>query len=236
MAKKNKNKNKETAIEDYYELKVDKINELVAALTEEDPVFEDEVDFGMNANMGVNDPKNVKRSGKEKQFDPYKTDFLSKVPVWIKAMFVKWWFAGMVCWFFMFGIGQSGLDAVALIGLVLGIVVDILVNPIFRYMETDRKEYNAYMMFPFPFKAIWTFFANVCYYMVVMIGVNYCYLGINLLINEISSSLEHFVAVEPLLFGILAFIVDMIFIGVKDGAVALVRHAKNKNKEKALNV
>lgn len=236
MAKKDK-KIKETTIENYYDLKVDKMDELVAALKDEEHVFEDEVDFGMNSNMGVNDPKNLKRSGKEKQFDPYKTDFLGKVPVWIKALFVKFWFAGMVCFFIMWGIGLTDLDAILLVGIVMGVVVDILVNPLFRYMETDKHEYNIYIMFPFPFKAIWTFFANIFYYLLIVIAVNYCYFGLNQLINIIKSTQDqYYVGVEPLLFGAFCVLVDMIFIGIKDAVVALVRRTKNNKKENAINV
>lgn len=233
MAKK---KTQETTIEDYYDLKVDKIDELVAALKDDGEFSDETIDYGMNANMGVDDPKNYKRNGKEKQFDPYKTDFLAKVPVWVKALFVKFWFAGMVCFFFMFGIGIENEDGILLVGVVLGIVVDVFVNPMLRYMETEKHEYDNYMMFPFPFKAIWTFFANIFYYLIVVVGVNACYLGINELINYIRSTPDYIpVAVEPLLFGMLAFIVDMIFIGIKDGVVALVRHLKKSKKEKTLN-
>lgn len=237
MAKKKK-KLTETTIEDYYDLKVDKVDELVAALTDDGTLDSDEeIDYGMNTNMGVYDPQNVKSSGKQKQFDPYKTDFLAKVPAWLKAIFVKFWFAGMVCFFFMFGIGLQDLDAVVLIGIVLGVVVDVLVNPLFRFMETDRHEYNAYMMFPFPFKAIWTFFANVFYYLIISICINYCYFGVNELLNVIKGTADtYYLGVEPLSFGLFAVTVDMIFIGLKDGIVCLVRHIKKGKKENALNV
>lgn len=234
MAKKKKEK--ESTIENYYDLKVDKMDELVAALKSGDDFSDEEIDYGMNTNMGVYDPKNVKSSGKQKQFDPYKTDFLSKVPTWLKALFVKFWFAGMVCFFFMFGIGMQDIDAVLLIGIVLGLVVDILVNPLFRFMETDRHEYNVYIMFPFPFKAIWTFFANIFYYCIIAIGVNYCYFGVNEIMNAIKGTQElYYLGVEPVSFGLFTVAIDMIFIGIKDGVVALVRHTK-KEKENVLNV
>ena len=63
-------------------------------------------------------------------------------------------------------------------------------------------------------------------YIVVFAGVNLCYLGINELIT--------FTAVEPLLFGVFAVAVDMVFIGIKDLIVFLVKRAKRK--EKTLNV
>ncbi|MDE5728627.1 MAG: hypothetical protein K2I20_00430 [Clostridia bacterium] len=230
MAKKNK-KIRETTIENYYDLKVDKVDELVAALKDDGGASDEEISFDIFDCTGVDDPKNVTRGGKQKKFDPYKTDFLGKVPACIKALFVKWWFAGMVCFFFMWGIGLDGLDAMVLLGAVLGIVVDALVNPLLRYMETDKREYNAYMMFPFPFKAFWTFFTNIIYYVLIMVCVNYCYLGLNELINFISGNTDAFhiaVGVEPLLFGTFCVLADMVFIGIKDLIVWLVKRGKKE--------
>ena len=237
MSRKKRKQAPETTIENYYDLRIDKVNELVAALKDEDAEFEDEVNYGINTNTGINDPKNIKRSGKEKQFDPYKTDFLAKIPVWIKAFFVKFWFAGAVAYFVTWGIGLGNtLDSLVLTGAVLGLVVDVLVNPLFRYMETDRKEYNAYMMFPFPFKQFWTFFTNILYYIVVLIFVNYCYFGMNEFINYVKGTSDVIaVGVEPLLFGAFCVVADMIFIGIKDGIVALIRHLKKKKKEGMAN-
>ena len=234
MAKKKKNKAPETTIEDFYDLRIDKVDELVAALKGEE--FEDEVNYEMNENMGVNDPKNVTRFGKQKKFDPYKTDFLGKVPAWIKAIFAKFWFAGAVCFFIMWGIGLHDEDAVLIMGIITGIIVDVLVNPLLRYMETKPKEYNAYMMFPFPFKQFWTFFTNILYYIIVLFFVNLCYLGVNELINLIKGTQAlYYLGVEPLMFGAFTVIVDMVFIGIKDGIVALIRRLKKKKNEEIAN-
>lgn len=227
MSKK-KNKSPETTIENYYDLKVDKVDELVAALKDEDYDFGGEVDYSINANMGVDDPKNLTKFGKEKQFDPYKTDFLGKIPTWVKAVFIKFWFAGVVCYFILMAFMSDPLDATFLAGLFMGLVTDIFVNPIYRFMESDKKEYNPYMMFPFPFKSYWTLFANILYYMLV-----------GYIIAVIVTALvtyTPYIGAEPLSFGLIATVVDMAFIGIKDGVVALVRSIKNKNKEKALNV
>lgn len=233
MSKKNK-KIRETTIENYYDLRVEKVDELVAALKDEEFEFPDTVSMGINDCTGIDDPKNTKR-GKQKQFDPYKTDFLGKIPAWIKAIFIKWWFAGAVCYFVMWGIQiKDPLDQAVLCGGVLGLIVDILVNPLFRYLETDRKEYNAYMMFPFPFKAFWTFFTNIIYYIIVLAGVNGLYVLLNYIIISASGAESALGGVEPLLFGVFAVIVDMAMIGIKDAIVYLVK--RNGKKEKVADV
>ncbi len=228
MAKKNKNF-RETTIENFYDLKIDKIDELVAALKDEN--FNGAEDISMNISdcTGVDDPKNVTRGGKQKQFDPYKTDFLGRIPAWVKAVFVKWWFAGAVCYFIMFGLnGMNALDQMVLLGAVLGLVADVLVNPLFRFMETDKKEYNYFMMFPFPFKAFWTFFANILYYIAVVVIVMFIYAGITNLVIHLTGTPGAWTGVEPLLFGLYTLIADMALIGIKDLIVWLVKKRVKK--------
>lgn len=241
MSKKKK-QNKETSIENYYDLKVEEMDELVAALKGETPANSSEgLSFKISDCTGQTDvvgEENRKKAAKEgeKEFDPYKVDKLSKIPVWLKAIFIKFWFAGCVCYFIMMGLNLMGFDATVVIGIVLGLIVDILVNPCFRLMQSDSKEYDNYMMFPFPFKAYWTLIANMIYYVVVLILVNYCYYGLNALFNTLwGTSGELYVAVEPLLMGLLVLIFDMAFIGIKDLIVHLVRRRK-KDKEEEKSV
>ena len=217
MAKKKKIK--ETTIEDFYDLKIDKVDELVAALKGDDTSGYGEV------SMKISDCTGTDGKGTEKKFNPYRTDFLSKIPVFLKAFFVKWWFAGRVCFFVNMGLGtviSAAADLMLLDGIVLGLVADVLINPLMHFMETDRREYNAYMMFPFPFKAYWTFFTNVLYYVFVAVVVNFVYL----FINEFMFSLH----IEPMSWALIVLLVDMAFIGIKDLVVWLV-----KNRKKAVN-
>lgn len=229
MAKKKKIQ--ETTIENYYDLKVDKIDELVAALKDETPPEKsNDLSMFISDCTGLDEPSNYTRTGKKKEFDPYKVDFLGKIPTWIKAIFVKWWFAGMVCYFIMWGIGLASLDGIVVSGAVLGIVTELLVNPLFRFMERGNREYDPYMMFPFPFKAYWTFFTNILYYILVAALVNGIYYGVNEMINAING-VENAIpfGVEPLLFGTFCVAADMALIGVKDLIVYLVKRRKKSD-------
>ena len=216
MAKKKKIK--ETTIEDFYDLKVDKVDELVAVLKGEDT--SEYGDVSMNISEIVGDGKNS-----SKQFDPYRHDFLSRIPIWLKAFFIKWWFAGVVCLFINMGLGifVPEEDWLFLDGVFLGLMTDLFVNPIFRFMETDRREYNAYMMFPFPIKAYWTFFTNILYYF----GVAFIIGAMITFINENMFSYS----IEPLSWALMVLCVDMIFIGIKDLVVHLVKKSKKKEPE-----
>ena len=219
MAKKKKIK--ETTIEDFYDLKVEKVDELVAALKGEDTSSYGEV------SMKISDCTGDDGRGSNKEFNPYRTDFLSRIPTFLKALFIKWWFAGVVCFFVNMGLGIyiAPMDLVILDGIVLGLVVEVLVNTLFRFMESDKREYNDYMMFPFPFKAYWTFFTNVLYYVVIAVITNFVYL----FINEFMFSFN----VEPLSWALIVLVIDMIFIGIKDLVVHLVGKRK---REDAFNV
>lgn len=228
---KKKKHDKESTIENYYDLKIDKVDELVSALKGETDEEAEPVTTNIAEITG--EEIKAKPGSKKGEFDPYKNDFLSKIPVWLKALFIKFWFAGCVCYFVLMGLGtyiSDELDKLVLAGVVLGLVTDLMVNPIYRFLETDRKEYNNYMMFPFPFKAFWTFFTNIIYYIVVALVVLGMYSGMNMLINLISGAPENYVslAVEPLLYGAFCVIADMALIGIKDLIVYLVKRAKAK--------
>lgn len=229
MSKKKKKVQREV-LENYYDLKVDKVDELVAALKGEE--LEDLPELSMNISdcTGINDPQNVKRGGKQRQFDPYKTDFFGKIPVWVKALFIKWWFFGLVCYFIMMGLLNvtDNLDKLVLTGIATGIVVEIFVNPIFRYMEVEN-EYKPYVMFPFPIKAFWTFFTNILYYCLVVFGTSWVFTLIAEGLKLINP--DSLFAIEPLLFGVVTLTVDMAFIGIKDLAVYLI---KKYNKKKVV--
>lgn len=247
MSRKKKKENKETTIENYYDLRVDKVDELVEILqssSKDDKLSEDApslIDTPISTSIaectGEDTPDTRKRNGKEKHFDPYKIDKFSRIPVWLKALFIKWWFAGCVCYFVMMGLSLYFVadDLFLLSGAILGLLVDFIVNPIFRMLESDKKEYNNYMMFPFPVKAFWTLFTNVIYYIIIMYGVTYMYVGIEELIKLITGVQGDIinVGVEPLLFGTFCVAIDMAFIGIKDGIVYGVKKAKRKKAEAA---
>ncbi len=228
--KKYKQPPKETTIENFYDLKTKEMDELVAALKGETP--EDAPLPSTNiAEVTAEKPEEGAAKSKKKksaEFDPYKRDKFSRwLPFWLKALLIKFWFFGLVCYFVLMGLGTyitNSLDLFVVCGLVTGVVVDCFVNPIFRMMESDRKEYNYFMMFPFPFKKVWTFFANLAYYLVVMSCLG--------LLFGLLFEVVEFSGVEPLGFGLACLVVDMALIGIKDLIVFLVKRAVRKSREK----
>lgn len=240
MANKNKKNDRpprETTIEDFYDLKTKEMDELVAAL-KGDGKTDDSAEPLPSMNIAEVTGEITKDNKKgKKKFDPYKRDKLSRIPYWIRALFIKFWFFGAVCYFALMGLGTlftsedgsirllQDVQLYILCGAIMGVFVDCFVNPIFRMMESDEREYDNFMMFPFPFKQFWTFFANIVYYLIVTLCVGCIYWFIDLYIAR-------FTGVEPLLFGVFCLIVDMAFIGVKDLVVFLIRRAMRARSEK----
>ncbi len=161
-------------------------------------------------------PKTTTDPGKK-----YKSQgFIDKIPSPIKALFIKFWFNGAVCFFIFWGLGllvPSFWDMAFIIAVVLGMVNDLLVNNAFHFFAVTPGSNDKWMMFPK--RKFWTFFANIIYSFVVLAFV----ITIYGLINQVVT-----LGVEPIFFGLLYMGVDMMFVGMKNLAVKIITDAKKK--------
>ena len=176
---KNKNKKFSEPEKDYYKLNTDAVERLA------------------NADKG-NVPK-----VSDKELSRYSGSILNRIPIWAKALFIKFWFAGAVCFFFYWGLSpylSSWLDQVVVLGLGMGVVTDLLTNNVLRFISSADKEYYPYMMFET--NKYWTFIANIIYAAIILFIVINIYRLLHM-------------NVEPILFGILYTAVDMLFIKAK---------------------
>ena len=199
MAKNNNNSSRNTEKDkDYYKLNTQAVDRLVKS------------------------DKNVPRSDNKLQ-DPakqYRTVFLDRIPAPVKALFIKFWFNGAICYFICWGLGMvvsNYLDMIFVLATVLGMVTDILVNNALRFVETLPGENDKWMMFTK--KKYWTFIANIFYAFIVLFCVIWLY--------EIVK-----IGVEPILFGLFYMLFDLLFIGMKNLMKTIINDAKNKvNKQ-----
>lgn len=211
MSKKDENKQKKSPAPSHYKLNTDAVDRLVNA-------------------------KNKDYSKSEK--DPGKKyrsrGFLDKIPDPVKAIFIKFWFNGAVCFFIFWGLGMylwDPLDMSVVLAVVLGMVNDLLVNNTFHFFEITPGSNNKWMMFPK--KKFWTFFANIAYSFVVLLFVIWSYNIINIIrLQILGENAQGVFGVEPILFGIFYVAFDMLFIGMKNLAIRIVSDAKEKTKEK----
>ena len=159
--------------------------------------------------------------------------FIDKIPDWIKALFIKFWFNGAVCFFIFWGLGMLifGLDMIVVMGIVLGMVNDLLVNNVFHFFAITPGSNNKWMMFPK--RKLWTFFANIGYSTFILFIVVWIYSIINIAYNAIMGTTNQIgLGVEPVFFGLLYMSVDMLFVGMKNLFIKIVQDAKEKANTK----
>ena len=205
--KKNKTVEVEEKIENYYDLKTEAVQRLLNAEKKEYP-------------------KTNKDPGRA-----YRSSFIDKIPSWILALFVKFWFSGAVCYFIFWGLGLyigNMEDMIVILAIVLGMVTDLGVNNVFRFFETYKGQNTKWMMFPQ--KGWWTFILNIPYALVVLLGVMWFYQVLNAGLNMMNGSEGiMYVGVEPLLFGLSYMAIDVLLIFIKNTLIGIIADAKNKN-------
>lgn len=154
---------------------------------------------------------------------------LDKIPAWIKGLFVKWWFIGAFCFFFLWGLGNYvsvGLDQIFVLGLATGVLTDLLTNNFLRLLETYEGEYDNYMLITAR-KKFWTLFVNIVYGFVCTYIVVSIYNGINIAIinakglDPAKDALP--LGVGPILYGLFYLIIDMSFIGFRNLGIKIFR-------------
>ena len=209
MAKKNKNTPRNPEKEkDYYKLNTEAVDRLVNAGKKEAPKSKE-----------FKDPAKQYRSG-----------FLDRIPAPIKALFIKFWFNGAICYFIFWGLAMTimnSLDMIFVMAIVLGMVTDILVNNALRFVETIPGENNKWMMFPQ--KKYWTFIANILYAFVVLFSVVWLYETINGVANSILGTYGIvYLGVEPIMFGLFYMLFDLLFVGIKALIKSIINDAKDK--------
>ena len=198
-----KGQNEKPAAENYYDLKTDAVNRLVNA----------------DSAPEVSDAEIRK----------YKSRGKINVPTWLKVVFVKFWFSGAICYFFLWGLGTyiSGLDLMFVLAVGLGMSMDLMVNNLLHYFEPERGAYDRWMMIPF--RKFWSIFLNVIYAGVLLYCIIWAYNVINtFLVGSIETAQTVAVPVEPILFGLMYMGFDMLFITVRNTIVKVFRDANAK--------
>ena len=151
------------------------------------------------------------------------------LPGWLKMIAIKAWFAGAVCFFILWGLGNylGGLDMLVVCAVALGMVMDLLTNNCLRFLEETPGENDRWMMIP-P-KGVRSFVLNILYACVITACVFVFYNAVNYLILVITGVEDKVpLGVEPLLFGLLCMGFDMLLIGIKRLCVSIFRDAAAK--------
>ena len=151
-----------------------------------------------------------------------------RVADWVKLLFIKAWFAGAVCFFFLWGLGgylADQLDLLFVTGFALGVVTDLLTNPMLRFFERTPGDHSRWMMFPK--KGFVTLPLNILYGYVILALVVAVYTAINTAAVRFTGDPERVVlGVEPILFGVFCLGVDLLLLQVKRLLVRAKKPAK----------
>lgn len=162
----------------------------------------------------------------KEELERYKGKKKFKIPAPVKILFLKAWFAGAVCFFFLWGLGINNLlDMLFVLGVATGLVTDLLVNNVIRFLEAFPGEHDEWMLFPK--KGMVSFFLNLIYGFVIAFCVYLLYSLINFAIMSITGNTETLpLGVEPVLFGIFCMGIDMMFVGIKRLIIDIIEDAK----------
>ena len=209
MGKRKKKDSEQPEIErqsDYYKLNTKAVNDLVTADESNSPEVSQE------------------------ELNRYRSGPRLQVADWVKLLFIKGWFAGAVCYFFIWGLGGAVADLWDLLfvtGFALGTVTDLLTNPVLRFFEKTPGGHSRWMMFPR--KGFITLPLNIVYGYVVLIFVFMIYSAINTVAARITGNWEIVaLGVEPVMFGIFCLGVDLLLLQMKHLLVRIVRDAVKK--------
>ncbi len=200
--KKGKQGKPDKSAAEYYQLKTKAVDELV------------------NANV-TNTPEVP-----EKELKKYRHKSLLNLRDGVKYFLLKAWFAGVVCWFCMIGLGTYGiatLDMMLIMGIATGLLWDLPVN-IFIRMKAEKKEFGKYMMFPGT--GVLAGLLNVVYGIVLVFLVSQVYALAGRVLFRMGS--ETILSVEPILYGLFTAAWDWLALQFKKLGGSILADAKRK--------
>lgn len=183
---------------EYYDLHTEAVDSLVSATKENTPRYS-------QAEL------EKYRSGKGKKL---------RLPEALKAVLIKAWFYGAVCFFVFMGLGlyvPGQIDLLFIAGIVLGMVTDLLINRFLRFTEKLPGGMAQWMMVTR--RGATGLFLNILYGFLLLALTVTGYALLSMLLGIT-------VGVEPLLFGAMTMGADMLCIAVKRTLMKIVADAR----------
>ena len=190
--------------EDLYRIKAEAVEDLVNANKENTPSYSEE------------------------ELKKYRSKSRLNINPVFKALFIKFWFSGVVCYFFIWGLGMyipSNLDLYFVTAIGMGFVKDILENNLYRFVANPEGSNDRWMMFPK--KSYMSLVFNVLYAILVTGCVYFTYQGINFVGTSGNNDRVVF-GVETIFFGIFYMGFELLFLWMKHMAVRIIADAKKK--------
>ena len=167
----------------------------------------------------------------EEELSKYRSGPRIKLADGVKILILKFWFAGAVCFFFIWGLSgymADMLDTLFVTAIAMGIVTDVLTNNAIRFFETTPGSNDRYIMVTL--RGYFSFFLNILYAFVVLFFVYSIYAVINFTLIRITGNADTVpLGVGPILFGLFYLGVDQLLIKCKHVLTDIVRKAQKVN-------
>ena len=166
----------------------------------------------------------------EEELLKYRSGPKIRLSDWVKAILIKMWFAGSVCFFIFWGLSSyigARLDLLFVFALALGVVTDVLTNNILRYYAKTVGGNDRWMMFPQ--KGYITFPLNILYAMILLFCVDMFYTLLNISLSAIGNG-GLTIGVGPILFGVVYTAFDLLFITIKRTLRQIIEDAMRNAK------
>jgi|LAHS01.1.fsa_nt_gb hypothetical protein len=185
-------------------------------------------------------PQDAKEEGvysSANEKDANRVKWYQKIPYWIKAVLVKYWFFGLEFYLVEMGIGSLLQDSsyayllMLILGFASGVFTEVFVDNILDVFENKPGQSKAYILFKSP--KLYSLFINVAY------GIGWGFVSMLLfgliqnamLVNASEESITSFGMASPLLFALLGFAVDGVIVSLKDLGVLLYHKAVHEEEE-----
>lgn len=164
----------------------------------------------------------------KEELEKYKPKRGLRLPNTLKLLLIKTWFYGAICFFFLWGLGTyvgSSLDMLFVTGAAIGMVTDLMVNPILRFMEKYPGQNDKWMLVTK--KGMIGLGLNMLCGFILLFCVYNLYTSINSLIVTITGATNTVpLGVEPIGFGLFCLGFDALFIGIKRMFLRIINDAK----------
>lgn len=189
-----------------------------------------------------NKEKDKKELNEEKKYlddgteiDPYSIDKLSKIPNWIKIVFVKFWVVGAAFLFVMMGLSPEIfdiLDKLVLLILITTLGVEYISNTLIIFIDKPERRALHHLSHEFKRKSFYSLFITLFYSAIMILLTHFTLdflvrLGMPTIGDFISQS-----TADPITFAIIFLIYDTIYILIKVGIKKLIiKHKQIKEGE-----
>ena len=183
---------------------------------------------------------------KEINANPYELDKFSKIPSWIKILFLKYWAAAAAVFFFLISnflldftqLEEEGkkaesnltIDFMVILFICLGLTLffTYIVRPIVRFMFNRQDNTFKYNMVNV--RGLWALPLNFAY----MFIVSFCIYPLQFIFTVkwgINTNLfGQAVGIDPFTYGVMFLIVDSIALLIKNGIIMIYQRISYKKQ------